>query len=229
MPGSDEDEIRLMDAAVYPSRYIPRFFKSLWSIGKNIVATVALVSVGSVSTVFCTAARASVAAFDALAVRTGRRYAIKDGEKGVSCYSYSPLTPASLRWPPVKLFIQKIVKSDEGPLRASSGAFFYVVVSGSFVEYIETIDTDNVPYVEKAMRAAGSCALISTGDRNKVVLEDGEGACWRIVVSLGRAQPSLTGSVARSASAPDPKPSPPPAARNDEDSTDPLAMDIGEA
>lgn len=191
MPKSDDDEIKLMDAAVYPSRYISAFWRAMTSIGRNIVVTTALVSIGCISSVLCIGARASVAIFDVVALRGGRRHAIKDGEKSVSCYSYSPLIPPAMRWPPVNIFVQKIVKSDEGPLRASSGAFFYVVVKGSFIDYVETTDSNGIERVERVSRTTGSSVLVSTGDRHKVVLEGGDGACWRIVVSLGRDKPKL--------------------------------------
>ena len=235
MSVDETNEIKLLDAAVYPSRYIPRFIQHTWSAGKNVVITSMLLTMGCVSAVFSVGAQLSGAVFDEFATYTERRGTIKDGEKGVSCYSYSPILPIPASWSPINLYIHKIVKSDDGPLRASSGAFFYVVVKGSFIDTTETLDAQRTTYIEKSLRSVGSCSYVGVGDKGKITLQDGDGACWRLVIAFGRSSkrsiPTLsTGQVDTAPSPVEPKVEEEKSAEecdektDSEDEKDPLAM-----
>lgn len=210
-------DIRIMDMAVHPTRYIPVMVKGLYGLGRGLLISATLTSVAGLGAILYLGATGSAWAFDALASKAGRKLTIKDGEKGIAGYRYSPLFDERFLRVPFNIVLDRTLRSREAFQTGNiSSAYVFVVIKGSLEE----------GRGEKRIMSVGDWDFVPAGKAHRFKLSEGCDSCWRLLIPLGRS---------RLISAPAPKTEPPQQVlqsedekeeKNDEDERDPLAMDL---
>ena len=115
-------------------------------------------------------------------VRTIKDYATDDDH----LVRYYMLLRKRPDWFPMNIFIHKYIASDMNKPHNSPWAYFTIVLSGGYWEYIYTLDDNKkVTSMEQYWRKPGFYQYVEASQMNRIELESNN-ACWTLVIPFAR-------------------------------------------
>lgn len=179
------DEIKVLDMAVEPSKYVPKLVKRVWWFAQGVCVSTLMFTCAACVGVTKSIAKGATSMFDSLATKTERKRAIVDDEsEQPRLLRYYMLWRNRPSWAPLNIFVNKHITSDYDDLHDHPWDFFTIILRGGYWEHV-FID-DGMKETMRVWRAAGYYQLVHAESAHRIELDESAGPCWTLCIPFCR-------------------------------------------
>jgi len=182
------DEVKVLDMAVEPSRYIPKMIKKTWWFAQGVCISTLMFTCASIVCATKSIANGATNMFDSLAIKTDRKRTIMDDKSNTPyLLRYYLLWRNRPSWFPFNIFVNKYVISDSCELHDHPWDFFTVILRGGHWEHV-FVDNNNKETL-RVWRTAGYYQLVHAECARRIELDETAGPCWTLCIPFCRWRP----------------------------------------